>query len=134
LHTEASAHTLWNMSDRGIPRSYRTMEGFGVHTFRLIAPDNTTSLVKFHWKPRLGVHSLVWEEAQIAAGVDPDFHRRDLADAIEAGAYPESDLGVQVFPDTAEQTFEGIDLVDSTKTIPGQVAPRELSSTRQLTA
>ncbi len=134
LHTEASAHTMWNMSDRGIPRSYRMMEGFGVHTFRLIAPDRTTSLVKFHWKPRLGVHSLVWEEAQIAAGVDPDFHRRDLADAIEAGAYPEWDLGVQVFPDTPEQTFEGIDLLDSTKIVPEELAPVEIIGTMQLNA
>ena len=74
-------HVLWNMSDRGIPRSYRTMEGFGVHTFRLVDAEGNTSLVKFHWKPRLGVHSLVWEEAQIIAGTDPDFHRRDLTDA-----------------------------------------------------
>src|SRR3981081_742340 len=132
LHTEATAHTMWNMSDRGIPRPYRMMEGFGVHTFRLIAPDRTTVLVKFHWKPRLGVHSLVWEEAQIAAGVDPDFPRRDLADAIEAGAYPEWDLAVQVFPDTAEQTFEGIDLLDSTKIIPEELAPVEIIGTMQL--
>ncbi len=134
LHTEASAHTMWNMSDRGIPRSYRTMEGFGVHTFRLIAADGTTSLVKFHWKPRLGVHSLVWEEAQIAAGVDPDFHRRDLADAIESGAYPEWDLGVQVFPDNPEQTFEGIDLLDSTKMVPEELAPVQIIGTMQLNA
>ncbi len=134
LHTEASAHTMWFMSDRGIPRSYRTMEGFGVHTFRLIGPDNATSLVKFHWKPRLGVHSLVWEEAQIAAGVDPDFHRRDLADAIEAGAYPEWDLGVQVFPDTPEQTFEGIDLLDPTKIVPEELAPVRVIGTMQLNA
>ncbi|MFD6418284.1 catalase [Streptomyces sp. NPDC060194] len=123
LHTEATHHTLWNMSDRGIPRSYRMMEGFGVHTFRLVAADGSTSLVKFHWKPKLGVHSLVWEEAQIAGGVDPDFHRRDLADAIEAGAFPQWELGVQVFPDTPEQTFEGIDLLDSTKIVPEELAP-----------
>ncbi|WP_068160007.1 catalase [Rhodococcus phenolicus] len=123
LHTEATAHTLWNMSDRGIPRSYRMMEGFGVHTFRLVAEDGTTCLVKFHWKPRLGVHSLVWEEAQIAGGVDPDFHRRDLADAIESGAHPEWTLGVQVFPDTPEQEFEGIDLLDPTKFVPEELAP-----------
>ncbi len=134
LHTEAAAHTMWAMSDRAIPRSYRTMEGFGVHTFRLIAPDDTTSLVKFHWKPRLGVHSLVWEEAQIAAGVDPDFHRRDLADAIEAGAYPEWDLGIQVFPDNPEQTFEGIDLLDSTKIVPEELAPVQVIGTMQLNA
>ncbi|NMM85597.1 catalase HPII [Rhodococcus sp. SRB_17] len=123
LHTEATAHTLWNMSDRGIPRSYRMMEGFGVHTFRLLNDDGETSLVKFHWKPRLGVHSVVWEEAQLINGFDPDFHRRDLADAIEAGAYPEWELGIQVFPDTPEQMFEGIDLLDPTKFVPEELAP-----------
>jgi catalase len=123
LHTEATAHTLWNMSDRGIPRSYRMMEGFGVHTFRLLNDDGETSLVKFHWKPRLGVHSVVWEEAQITNGVDPDFHRRDLADAIEAGAYPQWELGIQTFPDTEEQMFEGIDLLDPTKIVPEELAP-----------
>ncbi|GAA2281043.1 catalase CatB [Streptomyces hawaiiensis] len=123
LHTEAAHHTLWNMSDRGIPRSYRTMEGFGVHTFRLVAADGSTTLVKFHWKPKLGVHSLVWEEAQIAGGVDPDFHRRDLADAIEAGAHPEWELGIQIFPDTPDQTFEGIDLLDATNLVPEELAP-----------
>jgi catalase len=123
LHTEATHHTLWNMSDRGIPRSYRTMEGFGVHTFRLVNADRETTLVKFHWKPVLGVHSLTWEEAQIAAGVDPDFHRRDLADAIEAGAFPEWELGVQIFPDTEEETYEGIDLLDPTKIVPEEMVP-----------
>jgi catalase len=123
LHTEAQHHTLWNMSDRGIPRSYRMMEGFGVHTFRLINAAGETSLAKFHWKPKLGVHSLTWEEAQLAAGFDPDFHRRDLADAIEAGAYPEWELGVQVFPDTEDQTFHGIDLLDPTKIVPEELAP-----------
>ncbi|KUI43040.1 catalase [Mycobacterium sp. IS-1590] len=132
LHTEAQAHTMWNMSDRGIPRSYRMMEGFGVHTFRLIGPDESTSLVKFHWKPRLGVHSQVWEEAQITGGVDPDFHRRDLADAIEKGVYPEWDLGVQVFPDTPEQMFEGIDLLDPTKIVPEELAPVQVIGTLQL--
>lgn len=134
LHTEATAHTMWNMSDRGIPRSYRMMEGFGVHTFRLVNADGETSLVKFHWKPRLGVHSLVWEEAQIAAGVDPDFHRRDLADAIESGAYPEWTLGVQVFPDTPEQEFEGIDLLDPTKLVPEELAPVQPIGVMTLTA
>ncbi|MFD3328378.1 catalase [Streptomyces sp. NPDC058701] len=123
LHTEATHHTLWNMSDRGIPRSYRTMEGFGVHTFRLVNAEGAGTLVKFHWKPKLGVHSLIWEEAQIAAGVDPDFHRRDLADAIEAGAYPQWELGIQTFPDTPEQTFAGIDLLDPTKIVPEELAP-----------
>jgi catalase len=123
LHTEATHHTLWNMSDRGIPRSYRTMEGFGVHTFRLVDAEGGTTLVKFHWKPKLGVHSLVWEEAQIINGVDPDFHRRDLADAIEAGAYPQWELGIQTFPDTPDQTFEGIDLLDPTNLVPEELAP-----------
>jgi catalase len=123
LHTEAQHHTLWNMSDRGIPRSYRMMEGFGVHTFRCENAAGETSLVKFHWKPRLGVHSLTWEEAQMLGGVDPDFHRRDLYDAIEAGAYPAWELGLQVFPDTPEQTFEGIDLLDPTKIVPEELAP-----------
>ncbi|MFJ7204908.1 catalase [Streptomyces sp. NPDC098789] len=122
LHTEATHHTLWNMSDRGIPRSYRMMEGFGVHTFRLVDAEGTTTLVKFHWKPKLGVHSLVWEEAQIAAGTDPDLHRRDLADAIEAGAFPQWELGIQTFPDTSAQTFEGIDLLDPTKLVPEELA------------
>jgi catalase len=122
LHTEAQHHTIWNMSDRGIPRSYRMMEGFGVHTFRLVNDAGETVLVKFHWKPKLGVHSLTWEEAQLAGGVDPDFHRRDLYDAIEAGAYPEWELGLQVFPDTEDETFAGIDLLDPTKIVPEELA------------
>ncbi|MEV4703361.1 catalase [Actinoplanes sp. NPDC049316] len=123
LHTEAQHHTIWNMSDRGIPRSYRTMEGFGVHTFRLVNEAGETVLAKFHWKPKLGVHSLDCEEAQLLAGVDPDFHRRDLYDAIEAGAFPEWELGIQVFPDTPEETFAGIDLLDPTKIVPEELAP-----------
>ncbi|WP_328338499.1 catalase [Micromonospora sp. NBC_00421] len=123
LHTEAQHHTMWNMSDRGIPRSYRTMEGFGVHTFRLVDAAGATVLAKFHWKPKLGVHSLEWEEAQMLSGMDPDFHRRDLYDAIEAGAYPEWELGLQVFPDTPEETFAGIDLLDPTKIVPEELAP-----------
>jgi len=123
LHTEAQHHTIWNMSDRGIPRSFRMMEGFGVHTYRLIAADGSTVLVKFHWKPKLGVHSVTWEEALITNGADPDYHRRDLADAIEAGAFPEWELGVQVFEDNEEQMFEGIDLLDPTKLVPEELVP-----------
>jgi catalase len=82
-----------------------------------------TTLVKFHWKPRLGVHSLTWEEAQLLGGTDPDFHRRDLYDAIESGAHPQWELGIQAFEDTAEQTFEGIDLLDPTKLVPEELAP-----------
>jgi catalase len=121
LHTEATHHVFWNMSDRGIPRSFRTMEGFGVHTFRLVDAKGGTSLVKFHWKPVAGVHSLVWEEAQLAAGVDPDFHRRDMADGIEAGAPLEYELGIQVMPDDGTDTFEGIDLLDPTKIVPEEL-------------
>ncbi len=121
-----SPHMLmWAMSDRAIPRSYRMMEGFGVHTFRLVNDAGETSLVKFHWKPVLGVHGLVWEEAQTLAGVDPDFHRRDLHNAIGAGCFPQWELGVQVLPDTEDQTFEGIDLLDATKLVPEELAPVE---------
>ncbi|MCU1535689.1 MAG: catalase [Humibacillus sp.] len=134
LHTEAQHHTMWNMSDRGIHASYRMMEGFGVHTFRLVADDGSTTLVKFHWKPRAGAHSLVWEEAQLAAGGDPDFHRRDLADAIEAGHLPQWELGVQTFPDTPEETFEGIDLLDPTKLVPEELAPVQPIGLLTLTA
>ncbi|MET3945181.1 catalase [Corynebacterium mucifaciens] len=132
LHTEATHHTLWNMSDRGIPRSLRMMEGFGIHTFRFINDAGETTLVKFHWKPKFGVHSQVWEEAQITGGMDPDFHRRDLYDAIEAGAFPQWDLGVQVFPDTGDQMFEGIDLLDPTKIVPEELAPVQIIGTMTL--
>ena len=134
LHTEATHHVMWNMSDRGIPRSFRTMEGFGVHTFRLVNADGETSLVKFHWKPVAGVHSLVWEEAQIAAGVDPDFHRRDMADGIEAGAFLEWELGIQVMPDDGTDTFDGIDLLDPTKLVPEESAPVQLVGKMTLNA
>ena len=126
LHTEATHMVLWAMSDRGIPRSYRTMEGFGVHTFRLVNARGETSLVKFHWKPVAGVHSLVWEEAQITAGMDPDFHRRDMADGIDAGAFLEWELGIQVMPDDGTDSFEGIDLLDPTKLVPEELAPVQL--------
>jgi catalase len=122
LHTEAQAHTMWQMSDRAIPRSFRMMEGFGIHTFRLSNADGETVLVKFHCKPLLCAHALKWEEAQLINGVDPDFHRRDLADSFVARSFPEWELRVQVFPDTDEQTFEGIDLLDPTKIVPEELA------------
>ena len=119
-----SPHMLmWVMSDRAIPRSYRMMEGFGVHTFRLVNARRETFLVKFHWKPVLGVHGLVWDEALTLNGTDPDFHRRDLFNAIGAGAFPQWELGVQVMPDTDDQYFEGIDLLDATKLVPEELAP-----------
>jgi catalase len=119
-----SPHMLmWAMSDRAIPRSYRMMEGFGVHTFRLVNTAGETSLVKFHWKPVLGVHGLVWDEALTLNGVDPDFHRRDLFNAIGAGAFPEWELGIQVMPDSEDQYFNGIDLLDATKLVPEELVP-----------
>jgi catalase len=126
LQPESTHMLMWAMSDRAIPRSLRTMEGFGVHTFRLYNEKGATSLVKFHWKPVSGNHSLVWEEAQKLGGIDPDFHRRDLWDAIEAGNGPQWDLGVQILPDTEDQMFEGIDLLDPTKIIPEELVPVRL--------
>jgi catalase len=117
---------MWVMSDRAIPRSYRTMEGFGVHTFRLVNAKGKTTLVKFHWKPVAGLASLVWEESQKLGGIDPDFHRRDLWDSIESASYPEWDFGIQVFKDTEDQMFEGIDLLDPTKLVPEELAPVEI--------
>jgi catalase len=132
LQPESLHMVMWAMSDRAIPRSYATMEGFGVHTFRLANEAGETVLVKFHWKPAAGVHSLVWEEAQLIAGMDPDFHRRDLYERIASGNPPQWELGVQVMPDTPEQTFEGIDLLDATKLVPEELCPVRLVGTLTL--
>jgi catalase len=119
----ASTHMLmWLMSDRALPRSYRMMEGFGVHTFRLINPHGQACFVKFHWRPKLGLHSMAWDEAQKMAGQDPDFHRRDLWDAIENGHFPEWELGVQLV-ETGKEAELGIDLLDATKLIPEELVP-----------
>jgi catalase len=123
LAPESTHMLMWIMSDRAIPRSFRTMEGFGVHTFRLVNARGRTTLVKFHWKPVAGMASLVWEEAQKLGGIDPDFHRRDLWQSIEFGSFPAWDFGVQVFPDAEDQMFEGIDLLDATKLVPEELAP-----------
>lgn len=118
-----SAHMImWLMSDRAIPRSYRMMEGFGVHTFRLVNAEGVSHFVKFHWKPLLGVHSVAWDEAQNISGKDPDFHRRDLWDAIESGNFPEWELGLQIVPEEDEFKFE-FDLLDPTKIIPEELVP-----------
>ena len=118
-----SAHmVMWAMSDRAIPRSLRMMEGFGVHTFRLVNAEGVASFVKFHWKPRQGVHSVLWDEAQKLAGKDTDYHRRDLWEAIETGHYPEWELGVQIIPEADEHTFD-FDLLDPTKLIPEELVP-----------
>lgn len=116
-----SAHMImWVMSDRAIPRSYRMMEGFGVHTFRMINEKGKSSFVKFHWKPVLGMHSVAWDEALNISGRDPDFHRRDLWNAIESGNYPEWELGVQIVPEADEHKFD-FDLLDPTKLIPEEL-------------
>ncbi len=118
-----TTHTLmWAMSDRGIPRSYRMMQGFGVHTFRLINAAGESHFVKFHWTPKLGTHSLVWDEAVKIAGADSDFHRRDLWDAIEAGAHPEWELGLQIFTEAQAEGFS-FDVLDATKLIPEELVP-----------
>ncbi len=118
-----SAHmVLWTMSDRAIPRSLRTMEGFGIHTFRFINAKGVMRLVKLHWRPVLGSYSLLWDEAQKIAGKDPDFHRRDLWEAIEHGDYPEFELGVQIIEAKDEDAF-GFDLLDPTKLIPEEIVP-----------
>ncbi|TXD38395.1 catalase [Lujinxingia vulgaris] len=122
LVPESTATLMWVLSDRAIPRSYRMMEGFGVHTFRLVNEAGDASFVKFHWKPKLGTHGLVWDEAQKLAGKDPDFHRRDLWEAIEAGDFPEFELGLQVVPAEDEHRFD-FDLLDPTKFIPEEEVP-----------
>ena len=122
LMPESMHMIMWVMSDRAIPRSYRMMEGFGVHTFRLINAKGQARFVKFHWKPLLGLYSVVWDEAQKISGKDPDFHRRDLWDAIENGAYPEWEFGIQIVEEKDEQKF-GFDLLDPTKLIPEELVP-----------
>ncbi|WP_336285148.1 catalase HPII [Citrobacter arsenatis] len=122
LQPETLHNVMWAMSDRGIPRSYRTMEGFGIHTFRLINAQGKATFVRFHWKPLAGKASLVWDEAQKLTGRDPDFHRRDLWEAIEAGDYPEYELGLQLIPEEDEFKFD-FDLLDPTKLIPEELVP-----------
>ncbi|MCF2487676.1 catalase [Dyadobacter sp. CY347] len=122
LMPESAHMIMWVMSDRALPRSYRMMEGFGVHTFRFINEEGVSHFVKFHWKPLLGVHSVAWDEAQKISGKDPDFHRRDLWDAIESGNFPEWELGVQIVPEEDEFKFD-FDLLDPTKIIPEELVP-----------
>lgn len=122
-NNQESAHmVMWHMSDRSIPRSYRMMEGFGVNTYRFINAEGKAHFVKFHWKPVLGVKSLVWDEAQIIAGKDPDFHRRDLWESIERGYFPEWELGVQLIPVEDEFKFS-FDILDATKIWPEEEIP-----------
>lgn len=122
LMPESTHMLMWQMSDRAIPRSYRMMQGFGVHTFRFVTREGKSTFVKFHLTPKLGTHSLMWDEAVKIAGADPDFHRRDLWEAIEAGEYPEWTFGVQLIPEEDAEKFS-FDLLDSTKIIPEELVP-----------
>ncbi|MPT31790.1 MAG: catalase [Chryseobacterium sp.] len=131
LMPESMHMIMWAMSDRAIPRSYRMMEGFGVHTFKFINEEGKMHFVKFHFKPKLGVHSVAWDEATKISGKDSDFHRRDLWEAIENGAFPEWDFGVQIIPEEDEHKFD-FDLLDPTKLIPEEEVPVELVGTLTL--
>ena len=122
LMPESTHVLMWVMSDRGIPRSYRMMQGFGVHTFRLVNDKNESVFCKFHWKPLAGTHSLTWDEAVKISGCDPDYHRRDLWDAIEAGEYPEWELSLQIFTEEQADRFS-FDILDATKLIPEELVP-----------
>ena len=125
LTPESMHMVLWIMSDRTIPRSFRFMEGFGVHTFRLVNAAGKSTFVKFHWKPKLGIQSVVWNEALKINGADPDFHRRDLWDAIQIGDFPEWELGLQLFDDDFADKFD-FDVLDATKLIPEELVPVRL--------
>ena len=122
LQPESAHMVMWVMSDRAIPKSLRSMQGFGVNTFRFINAEGTSSFVKFHWQPTVGTCSLVWDEAQKLAGKDTDFHRRDLWESIESGDYPEWELGVQVIVEENEHKFD-FDILDPTKLVPEELVP-----------
>ena len=124
LMPESMHMVMWVMSDRALPRSFRMMEGFGVHTFRFVDEAGASRFVKFHWKPLLGTHAVAWDEAQKISGKDPDFLRRDLWEAIEQGNYPEWELGVQIVDESREHDFD-FDLLDPTKLIPEELVPVE---------
>jgi catalase len=125
LTPEAMHMIMWIMSDRTIPRSLRMIEGFGVHSFRLLAGDGSSTFVKFHWRPKLGLQSTIWDEAVKIAGADPDFHRRDLFEAIMSGRLPEWELAVQLFTEEQAEDFE-FDHLDATKLIPEELIPLEV--------
>ncbi|HEY5148009.1 MAG TPA: catalase [Polyangiaceae bacterium] len=122
LMPESTHMIMWAMSDRAIPRSLRMMEGFGIHTFRLVDAHGKATFVKFHWRPTIGSQSVLWDEAVKISGADPDFHRRDLHDAIAAGRFPEWELSFQLFTDEQAATFD-FDVLDSTKLIPEELVP-----------
>ena len=122
LMPESMHMIMWVLSDRALPRSYRMMEGFGVHTFRLVNEEGRSRFIKWHWKPVLGAHSLVWDETQKIAGKDPDFNRRDLWEAIEDGDFPEFELGIQVIEEDELDRFD-FDILDATKLVPEELVP-----------
>lgn len=122
LVPESMHMIMWVLSDRTVPRNFRTMQGFGIHTFRWVNAQGKSRFVKYHWKPMAGVHSNVFDEAQKIAGKDPDFHRRDLWDSIDKGNYPEYELGVQIIEEEDEKKFD-FDILDSTKLIPEELVP-----------
>lgn len=131
LMPETAHMVMWAMSDRAIPRSLRMMEGFGVHTFKFVNAEGKGTFVKFHWKPKLGVHQVAWQEAQKISGYDADFHRRDLWEAIDKGDYPQWDLGVQLIPEADELKYS-FDILDPTKLIPEEVVPVQIIGTMTL--
>lgn len=131
LMPESAHMVMWAMSDRAIPRSLRMMEGFGVHTFKFVNAEGKGTFVKFHWKPKLGVHQVAWQEAQKISGYDADFHRRDLWEAIDEGNYPQWDLGVQLIPEEDELKYS-FDILDPTKLIPEELVPVEIIGTMTL--
>jgi catalase len=122
LMPESTHMLMWAMSDRALPRSYRMMQGFGVHTFRLVNAQGISNFVKYHWRPKAGTHSLDWDECVKIAGADADFHRRDLWEAIEAGAFPEWEFGMQIFTEKQADAFS-FDVLDPTKLIPEELVP-----------
>ena len=122
LMPESTHMLMWAMSDRTLPRSYRMMQGFGVHTFRLVDAEGKSTFVKFHWRPKLGTHCLDWDEAVKIAGADSDFHRRDLWEAIESGAFPEWELSFQLFSEEDAERYS-FDVLDATKLIPEELVP-----------
>ncbi len=125
LMPESMHMIMWAMSDRAIPRSLRMIEGFGIHTFRFVNAEGNATFVKFHWRPKLGLQSVVWDEAVKISGADPDYHRRDLCEAIESGDFPEWELGVQLFDQAVADAFD-FDVLDSTKIIPEEVVPLKM--------
>lgn len=131
LMPESAHMIMWAMSDRAIPRSLRMMEGFGVHTFKLVNKEGKGTFVKFHWKPKLGVHGVAWQEAQKISGYNSDFHRQDLWEAIDKGNYPQWDLGVQLISEEDEEKYS-FDLLDATKLVPEELVPVQLVGTMTL--